>query len=48
MGGFREEDVKKKVNARTDGQTNGRTDGQMDARQTTGHDISSLAYGQWS
>ena len=43
---------KEKVNAwtdrRTDARTDARTDGRTDARRTTGHDISSLAYGQWS
>ena len=33
-----------RVNART----HARTDGWKDGRRTTGHDISSLAYGQWS
>ena len=28
--------------------SNGRTDEQTDARRTTGHNISLLAYGQWS
>ena len=35
--------VKEKVNAQTDGPTHRPTHG-----RTTGHDISSLAYGQWS
>ena len=42
MSSFREEHVyKKKL-------MNGWTDAQKDARQTTDHDISLLAYGQWS